>query len=69
MIRITQSKTMFRVGLVAFLISALLQIPSRRYPDFHPDLLDGLRGLCLGIFIATMAVTIWRNSHRASPPA
>lgn len=66
MFRVMQSKTMFRVGLIAFLISALLQIPTRMRPDFHPDLLDGLRGLCLGIFIATMAVTIWRNGRPAT---
>jgi hypothetical protein len=63
MIRNTQTKTLFRVGLVAFLVSAGLQIPARVYPDFHPDLLDGLRGLCLGIFIGAMAVTTWRKGR------
>jgi hypothetical protein len=61
MLRITQSKTLFRVGLIAFLLSALMQIPGRMRPGFHPDLMDGLRGLCLGIFIGATAVTIWRN--------
>jgi hypothetical protein len=63
MLHITQSKTLFRVGLLAFIASALLQIPSRMRPDFHPDLLDGLRGLCLGIFFGAMAVTTWRNGR------
>jgi hypothetical protein len=65
MFRVTQSKSLFRVGLIAFLVSALLQIPGRMRPGFHPDLMDGLRGLCLGIFIAAMAVTIWRNGRPA----
>lgn len=58
-----RSKTLFRAGLIAFILSALLQIPGRRYPDFHPDLLDGLRGLCLGIFIGAIAVIVWRNDR------
>jgi hypothetical protein len=65
MFRVTQSKTLFRAGLIAFLLSALLQIPGRMRPGFHPDLMDGLRGLCLGIFIAAMAVTMWRNGRPA----
>ena len=32
MFRVIQSKTMFRVGLIAFLISALLRIPTRIRP-------------------------------------
>jgi hypothetical protein len=66
MFRVTQSKTMFRVGLIAFLLSALLQIPGRMRPGFHPDLMDGLRGVCLGIFMGAMAVTIWRNGRPAT---
>lgn len=59
--RNAQSKAMFQVGLIAFLMSAFLQIPGRTHPEFHPDLLDGLRGVGLGIFIGAMAVTIFRN--------
>jgi uncharacterized membrane protein YhhN len=66
MLRTPRSKAMFRAGLIAFLISALLQIPGRLRPEFHPDLLDGIRGVCLGIFIGTMAVTIWRNGRPAT---
>jgi hypothetical protein len=66
MFRVTQSKTLFRAGLIAFLLSAFLQIPGRMRPGFHPDLMDGLRGLCLGIFIAAMAVTMWRNGRPAT---
>lgn len=66
MLRRTQSKTLFRVGLIALVLSALVQIPGRIYPDFHPDLLDGLRGMCLGIFIGAMAVTIRRNNRPAT---
>ena len=66
MLRKPQSKTLFRVGLIAFVLSALVQIPGRMHPDFHPDLLDGLRGLGLGIFIGSMAVTTWRNGRPAT---
>jgi len=66
MLRKTPSKTLFRVGLIAFVLSALVQIPGRMHPDFHPDLLDGLRGVCLGIFIGSMAVTTWRNGRPAT---
>jgi hypothetical protein len=66
MFRVTQSKTLFRIGLIAFLLSALLQIPGRIRPGFHPDIMDGLRGLCLGIFMGAMAVTIWRNNRPAT---
>ena len=58
-----RSKTLFRAGLIAFVLSALLQIPGRRHPDFHPDALDALRGVCLGIFIGSMAVVTWRNGR------
>jgi hypothetical protein len=59
-----RSKTSFRIFLIALLLSSLLQIPARHYPDFHPDLMDGLRGLFLGIAIGTMALTAWRNGRR-----
>ena len=52
--------------MTGFLLSSLLQIPARHYPDFHPDLMDGLRGLFLGIAIGAMALTAWRNGRRAS---
>jgi hypothetical protein len=60
-----RSKTSFRIFLIALLLSSLLQIPARHYPDFHPDLMDGLRGLFLGIAIGTMALTAWRNGRPA----
>ncbi len=66
MLRDKQTKTLFRVGLIAFILSAVLQIPGRMRPDFLPDLLDGLRGLCLGIFIGAMAVTTWRSNRPAT---
>ena len=59
------SKTSFRVFLICLMLSSLLQIPARHYPGFHPDLMDGLRGLFLGIAIGTMALTAWKNGRRA----
>jgi hypothetical protein len=60
------SKTMFSAGWVALILSSLLQLVARHYPQVHPDLMDGLRGMCLGIFFGTMALTIWRNGRRAA---
>lgn len=58
-----QSKASFRIFSIGLLLSSLLQIPARHYPDFHPDLMDGLRGLFLGIAIGAMALTAWRNGR------
>ena len=55
------SRTLFRAGMIAFVLSVLLQIPGRLQAGFHPDVLDGLRGGCLGIFIGAMAAIAWRN--------
>jgi hypothetical protein len=59
-----QSKASFRIFLICLVLSSLLQIPARHYPDFHPDLMDGLRGLFLGLAIGTMALTAWKNGRR-----
>jgi hypothetical protein len=59
-----QSKTSFRIFLICLLLSSLLQIPARHDPDFHPDLMDGLRGLFLGLALGTMALTAWKNGRR-----
>jgi hypothetical protein len=48
------SKTAFRSIGAALLPFSLLQIVARRYPQFHPDLMDGLRGLLLGIVIGLL---------------
>jgi hypothetical protein len=62
----SRSRTLFRVGLVAMVGSSLLQLPARHYPLFHPDLVDGVRGLGLGIFFGTVALTAWRSRRRAA---
>ncbi len=61
-----QSKTLFSTGLIAMILSSLLQLVARHYPQVHPDLMDALRGLCLGIFFGTMSMTIWRNGRHAA---
>ncbi|HEV8197752.1 MAG TPA: hypothetical protein VGP87_13990 [Gemmatimonadales bacterium] len=48
------SKTAFRIIGAALLPFSLLQIVARRSPQFHPDLMDGLRGLLLGIVIGML---------------
>ena len=47
-------RTPFFIMMISILLSSLLQIPARHYPQFHPDLVDGLRGLFIGIAIGTM---------------
>ena len=56
-----RAKATFILSQVALLLFSLLQIPMRRYPHFHPDLMDGVRGLCLGIAIAAIFLTFRRN--------
>jgi hypothetical protein len=55
---------LFRVALIAMALSGLLQISARHYPKFHPDLMDGMSGLLLGIFFGGIAVTVWRSQRR-----
>ena len=60
-----QSKKIFLVMQVALLLFFLLQLPARLYPQFHPDFMDGVRGLFLGIALGTMIVLLWRRRRRA----
>ena len=48
------SKKAFRVIPVALLPFSLLQVVARHYPDFHPDLMDGFRGLLLGVVLGVL---------------
>jgi hypothetical protein len=60
-----QSKKSFVVMQVALLLFALMQLPARLYPQFHPDLMDGVRGIFLGVALGTLIVFGWRNRRRA----
>ena len=60
------SKALFNAGLVAFLVSSLLQVVARHYPQVHPDLMDGLRGAGLGVFFGATALTVWRKGRWAA---
>jgi uncharacterized membrane protein YccC len=48
----------------SLLLFFLLQIPSRHYPQFHPDLVDGIRGLLLGLALATFVRVAWKKRRR-----
>jgi uncharacterized membrane protein YccC len=61
-----RSTTMFRAVLVSLLLFALVQLPMRLRPAFHPDLMDGLRGAFLGAAIAALGVMSWRK-RRGTP--
>jgi hypothetical protein len=56
-----RSRTMFLVAQVALLLFALVQLPMRFHPGFHPDLMDGVRGAFLGVAIAALAVMAKRK--------
>ena len=55
------SKKQFLITQLSLLTAFLLVIPSRLYPQFHPDLIDGLRGFLLAIGIGTLATAAWKN--------
>ena len=59
-----ESKTTFMIAALSLLIFNALYIPMRLYPHFHPDLMDGVRGMFLGITIGCLAITTWRNNRR-----
>jgi len=50
------SRTTFLILQFSLLLFSLLQLPARLRPDFHPDLMDGVRGVFLGIAIGTLIV-------------
>ena len=60
------SKTPFFIMMTAILLSSLLQIPARRFPQFHPDLVDGLRGLFVGVAIGAMILHGWKSRRRSA---
>ena len=61
-----QDRKVFLVTQVALLLFFLMQLPARLYPQFHPDLMDGFRGLFLGVAIGTMIVIGWRRRQRST---
>ena len=58
------SKTPFRVTQISLLLFSLLQLPARHHPEFHPDLMDAVRGVFLGIAIGGI-ILMGRNRGRA----
>lgn len=61
---IFSSRKQFLIFQLALLTSLLLAIPSRLYPQFHPDLIDGFRGFFLAIAIGTFATASLKHRHR-----
>lgn len=61
-----QSRRLFLVMQLALLLFFVLQLPARVYPQFHPDLMDGVRGLFLGIALGTMILIGWRHRRRTT---
>ena len=58
------SKKQFMAAQLAILTGLLLAIPARRYPQFHPDLMDGVRGLLFGIAFGLLALAAFKNRRR-----
>ena len=61
-----RSKPMLRLSLVALLLFSLMQLPARLDPQFHPDVMDGVRGLFLGVAIAALWVSTRKGGRRAA---
>jgi uncharacterized membrane protein YccC len=61
-----ESKKTFLFMQLSLLIFFLLQLPARHYPSFHPDLIDGIRGLLLGLVLATLIKTWWEKRRRSA---
>jgi hypothetical protein len=59
-----RTRTTFFISQLALLLFSLLHFPAQRYPQFHPDLMDGVRGLFLGIAIGSMALAARRIRRR-----
>ena len=59
------SKKTFLISQLSLLTFFLLAIPSHLYPQFHPDLIDGLRGFLLAIAVGTLATAALKNRRRA----
>ena len=57
-------KPMFLLSLVALLLFSLMQLPARLNPQFHPDIMDGVRGLFLGVAIAALWVSARKGGRR-----
>jgi hypothetical protein len=51
---------------LSLLIFFLLQLPARHYPNFHPDLIDGMRGLLLGLVLGTLIKRGWEKRKRSA---
>ncbi len=59
-----ETKKPFFFGNLSLLIFFLLSVPIRMYPHFHPDLIEGVRGVFLGITIGCLGLVAWRNGRR-----
>jgi hypothetical protein len=55
------SKKAFQITQLALLAGFLLIIPTRLYPHFHPDLIDGLRGFFIAIGVGTLISSGLKN--------
>ena len=58
-----QSKRFFMCSQLALLTFGLLQLPMRLYPQFHPDLMDGVRGFLIAVAVGMMILAA-RTSRR-----
>ena len=61
-----ESKKTFLFMQLSLLIFFLLQLPARHYPNFHPDVIDGIRGLLLGLVLGTLIKTAWEKRKRSA---
>ncbi len=55
-----KGRTLWLTGWTAMLAGSMIGLVERHHPGFLPDVMDGVYGLCMGVFIAAMGMTVWR---------
>ncbi len=61
LIKNDQPKKAMQFVNVVLLMFFALAIPARMYPNIHPDWIDGIRGMLLGVAIGCIALMGWKR--------
>lgn len=60
-----ESRSTFYFVWSSLLVFFLLQVLAILNPQFHPDLVDGIRGILLGLVMATIFRLGWQKRQRS----
>jgi len=58
------TKKLMFFGNLSLLVFFLLAVPAHLNPAFHADLVDGVRGVFLGITIGCLGLAAWKRGRR-----